>query len=68
MILFDSALSVKQLSVKDSGTVLSVDQPDFATRDVRTFSFSELALLAIVLMIFFKFFIIDMFRKNLFRG
>jgi hypothetical protein len=50
--------------IKDSGAYTSVptQQPDFANMDLRQFSFTELALLAIVLMLFFKWFVVDMFR------
>jgi hypothetical protein len=52
--------------VKDSGayTSVSTTQPDFATMDLRQLSFTELCLLAIVLMLFFKWFVVDMFRHK----
>jgi hypothetical protein len=53
--------------IKDSGAYTSVptQQPDFATMDLRQLSFTELCLLAIVLMLFFKWFIFDMFKRKL---
>ena len=51
------------VTVKDSSAFTSVPSSSvsFANRDLRSFSITELALIAIVLILFFKFVIIDAF-------